>query len=76
MCSVELLEAIDGPVKEQNLSSAIDSIVAGYYQEYTDADEMDQDFELSLKTIFDVLFPCGENADGLSFEEITKKRDK
>ncbi len=60
-------------LKEKNLSAAFDLMVAAYYEEYTDATEMDGATYSAVEHLFEIFFPHGENADGKELEEIVKK---
>ena len=68
-----LANAIESSFKHKNLVDAFEAIVAAYYEEYTDADELDGEFYSALQTIFYVCFPHGETDDGREFEDFTKK---
>jgi hypothetical protein len=65
--------AVCSALQDQELSAAFDLIVARYFEEYTDATELDPTFYHALQTVFDLCFPSGEDDRGRDFEEIAKK---
>lgn len=66
-------KALESHFKGERLADAMDAIVEAYFEEYTDADELDGNFRSALETVFNVCFPSGETDDGREFEEIEKK---
>ena len=74
MNEVILLRALESAAKEQNLTDAINAIVAAYYEEYTDATELDPQFYNALRVIWDMCFFTDENSDSESFEQVIQKR--
>lgn len=68
--AIALMRAIEGEAKERNLTEAFQAIVQAYYEEYTDATELDSTTYSALSHIFDICFPFGEDAEGREFEQI------
>lgn len=68
--------AITSAFKEQNLTDAFDAIVAAYYEEYTDAVEMDGTTRNCLQHLFDFCFPMGEDSKERVFDEIVEKPEE
>ena len=75
MHAAAFLHAVASAAKEQNLAEAFDAIVAAYYEEYTDATELDDQFQSCLEHIFDTCFQFGETPDGREFNDIIRKKD-
>lgn len=69
-----LTKAIESLFKDKALTEAFDALVAAYYQEYEDADELDHEAEASLLLWFELCFPGGETPDGREFADLISKR--
>jgi hypothetical protein len=67
-------KAVESALRGRRLTDAFHEIVVAYYEEYTDATELDPGFEAALSTIFEVCFPCGETHDGLEFSDLVKRK--
>jgi hypothetical protein len=68
-----MTHAIADRFKQDNLSEAFDSIVAAYYEEYTDATEVEGEFYSAFESIFNLCFPFGM-PDGREFDDAIKKK--
>lgn len=69
-----LRKALENQVKAEALTEAFNAIVAAYYEEYTDATELDGQTYSALEHLFGICFPFGETVDGREFEKIVQKR--
>jgi hypothetical protein len=67
-----LAAAVTTDLEDKSLREAFDIVVRRYYDEYSDATELDGDFYNSLKTVFDLCFPFAEEDE---FDEIVVKKD-
>lgn len=68
-----MLHALDSKFKEERLSDAFEAIVEAYYEEYTDATEVEGEFYHAFETIFNLCFPF-DMPDGREFEDVIKKK--
>jgi len=66
--------AVCSALQDRELTDAFDLIVARYFEEYTDATELDGTFSSALETVFDLCFPGGEDEQGRTFEEVATKK--
>ena len=73
MNAMMLSRALESEFRERTLGEGFDAIVASYYEEYTDATELDDNFASALETVFDICFPSGETLDGRDFATICRK---
>lgn len=69
MTAVALLRAIESSFTEKEHWYALRVIHRAYFDEYTDATEMDIPFAEAFERIFELLFPSGESPDGLELED-------
>jgi hypothetical protein len=63
-----LARAVESHVKEERLLDAFQAIRDAYFEEYTDAVELDSRTERAMRHIFDLCFPSGTN-DGKDFDQ-------
>jgi hypothetical protein len=68
-----LAQLIASSFREKRLVEGLEAIVEAYYEEYTDAEELDGEFRSALEKVFDVCFPCGVLADDREFEDLIRK---
>lgn len=57
------LAAMEQQENNKASSDALEHIRKMYFEEYTDATEMDDEFAHAFKTIFELLFPLDEDLD-------------
>ncbi len=72
--AVALERAIINNEKNKAVAAGFDAIVAAYYEEYTDATELDHQTYSSLEHLFNICFPSGETDDGRDFESFATKK--
>lgn len=67
---LSLMHAVDSHFKSVELTDAFDNIVKAYFEEYTDATEIDPQTFAALKHLFDICFWDGETADDRTLEQV------
>lgn len=68
-----LLQAVRGHFEEHRRVEAFETLVRAYYDEYTDAEELDAEHYRAFELIFALLFPESATAGGKTFEEMAKR---
>lgn len=76
MLSASFMLALENFQKSNRAAEMMAVIQEQYFEEYTDAEEMDSNFCQSFGDIFDLFFPSGETEDGREFEAFTTKPGK
>lgn len=66
-------KALERDANEKASMEALNHIRTSYFEEYTDATEMDAGFAGAFEAIFNVLFPSGEDANGNEVESYLTK---
>lgn len=59
-----LTKALEQRAKDAMTIVALEHIRASYFEEYTDATEMDDEFEKCFEAVFNLLFPSGSDEYG------------
>ncbi len=68
-----LEKALEMADKAKRSEAAIRHIIESYFEEYSDATDLDDGFSCSLDHVFELLFPSGETEGGMTLHELTQE---
>ena len=65
--------ALHSQARNKALTNGFQAIAEAYFEEYTDATEMDFETRQAFDHLFDMSFPSGETDDGLTADDLASK---
>jgi hypothetical protein len=68
MTAFVLQKALEQDFKDKASNEALAHIRAAYFEDFTDATEMDNEFMTAFDAVFNLLFPSGEDTFGNGVE--------